>query len=173
MLSVYDNSIKKLKHVFRNVSITQIIGPTCRANYTINIPAVQNHEVLYTTQLIKVVYEDDTNGRHGRHVAILGEMDKLGLISKSRIDRIETFPSITGSDMIIEMNGESIFEIRLHLLGQKDEHVSFSWTDNNLSTFAEKFDHIILKHTCVIGENNSVVFTIKFPHNESSFAECS
>ena len=119
------------------------------------------------------MYEDDTNGRYGRHAAILGEMDKLGLISKSRIDRIETFPSIIGSDMIIEMNRESIFDIRLHLSGQKDEHVSFSWVDFNLSSFAEKSDHIILKHTCVIGENSSLVFTIKFPHDESSFAECS
>ena len=119
------------------------------------------------------MYEDDTNGRNGRHVAILGEMDKLGLISKSRIDRIETFPSITNSNMIIQMNGESIFDIRLHLLGQKDEHVSLSWIDFNLSCFAGKFDQNILKHTCVIGENNSVVFTIKFLRNESSFAECS
>ena len=119
------------------------------------------------------MYEDETNRGHGRHAAILGEMDKLGVISKSRIDRIETFPSINGSDMIIKMNGESIFEIRSHLLGQKDEQVSISWIDFNLSSFAEKFDHNILKHTCVIGENNSVVFTIRFPHNESSFAECS
>ena len=154
---------------YRNSSITQVIGRPCHANVTINIPSVENHLVLYTSAIIQITYEEHSN----RHAAILGETDKLGVISKSRISKIVTSPSMNNSDLKIEMNKESIFEIQINILGQQDEEISLSWVDSfEISSFNGLFHPMILKHECIIGKNNSAIFTIKFPFDSESFAEC-
>ena len=153
----------------RNSSITQVIGRPCHANVTIDIPSVENHMVLYTSPVIQITYEEHSN----RQAAILGETDKLGVISKSRISKIETSPSMYDSDLKIEMNKESTFEIKINILGQQDEEVSLTWVDSfDLSSFNGLFHPLILKHECIIGNNNSAIFIIKFPFDSESFAEC-
>ena len=154
---------------YRNSSITQVIGRPCHANVTINVPSVENHLVLYTSPIIRITYEEHSN----RHAAILGETDKLGVISKSRISKIETSPSMYNSDLKIEMDKESIFEIQISILGQQDEEVSLTWVDSfELSSFNGLLHPLILKHGCMIGKNNSTIFTIKFPFDSESFAVC-
>ena len=153
----------------RNSSITQVIGHPCHADVTINIPSVENHLVLYTSPIIQITYEEHSN----RQAAILGETDKLGVISKSRISKIETSPTMYNSDLKIDMNKESIFEIQINILGQQDEEVSLTWVDSfDLSSLNGLLHPLILKHECMIGKNNSAIFTIKFPFNSKSFAEC-
>ena len=154
---------------YRNSSITQVIGRPCHANVTINVPSVENHLVLYTSPIIRITYEEHSN----RHAAILGETDKLGVISKSRISKIETSPSMYNSDLKIEMDNESTFEIQISILGQQDEEVSLTWVDSfELSSFNGLLHPLILKHGCMIGKNNSTIFTIKFPFDSESFAVC-
>ena len=163
--------IKGLKVIvfYRNSSITQVIGRPCHANVTINIPSVENHLALYTSPIIQITYEEHSN----RHAAILGETEKLGVISKSRISKIETSPSMYNSDLKIEMDNESTFEIQISILGQQDEEVSLTWVDSfELSSFNGLLHPLILKHGCMIGKNNSTIFTIKFPFDSESFAVC-
>ena len=155
--------------LYRNASITQVIGHPCLADTTINIPSVENHAVLYTSPIIQITYDHHVN----RQMAILGETDKLSLISKSRIEKIETSPSIYNSDLKNKMKNESIFEVRINILGQPDEQVSLTWADfYDSSASIETSDPLILNHECVIGRDNTVVFTIKFPFDVQSFAKC-
>ena len=41
-----------------------------------------------------------------------------------------------------------------------------------LSSFNGLLHPLILKHGCMIGKNNSTIFTIKFPFDSESFAVC-
>ena len=153
----------------RNASLTKILGIPCDGDVKIDIPSVHTHMVLYTSPIVQMIYE---NFEH-RHAAILGEMDKFGLISKARIERIETYPSITDSVLKIELDEESSFEFKIHIWGQQDESVELSWMDSfNSSMNNEKRNHHIFKHECMIGRNNTAIFTIKFPFDTDSFAEC-
>ena len=73
----------------------------------------------------------------------------------------------------IEMDKESIFEIQISILGRQDEEVSLTWVDSfELSSFNGLLHPLILKHGCMIGKNNSTIFTIKFPFDSESFAVC-
>ena len=156
----------------RNSSVTEIIGQPCKGSTTINIPSVKKHAILYTSSIIRILYNDNTE----RYTAIIGETDKLGLISKSRIDRIGTYPQMQDDDRQLEMNDENMdFEIRILISGQNDEMVSLSWMDSfNTSSINGKADHRIIEHKCVIGRkmHASALFIIRFPFNEESFAEC-
>ena len=134
---------KNLKVIvfYRNSSITQVIGRPCHANVTIYVPSVENHLVLYTSPIIRITYEEHSN----RHAAILGETEKLGVISKSRISKIETSPSMNDTELKIEMNKASVFEIQINVLGQQNEEVSLTWVDFfDLSSFNGLFHPLIL-----------------------------
>ena len=145
-----------------------MVGLPCNGYHRIHIPLIQRHVVLYTSPVIELDY-----GVFGiRRITLIGETNKLGLISKSRIQQIEINPPLTISPF--KMDDLIMFQIELHISGSNGEEVGFTWLDtfNNIHNEDKAMSSQLTTTTCTIGENNVGIYIINFPYLRESFVTC-
>lgn len=157
------------------------MGSNCKGDRYINLPKTSNHVVLYTSPVYELRFVNFVR----RHVALVGETGKLGLVSKSRIHRIEIDPvpftaSVTVTSLKMrfkhDIDIDDMFKIILHIRGAKREEVSFTWLDAlSISKSNDGPNHSSFKYVteaCVIGEDGTAVYIIHFPYIQDSFVIC-